>query len=272
MWQPQPVAEADYPIDRTIKYSLTVKNPTNQPLKNTPFWLHAPLKQGVYQVLDVLTSSHPYQVQADRSGNQRLQFKVDILPPYGTKIYEVTAKLKLSTKPNTIADLDKAAFLGEEAFIEVNAPKIQQLAQRLAAETDADTLKNIYRWVTAHIKKTGYIKREQGALHTLLAEAGDCTNTMYLFSALSRANGIPTRNMAGFTAKENAVLRPRDYHNWVEVFVDGEWQLVDPDREIFMDKAEEYIAMTILRDGSSMETRLSQRLFGGAELLEITMN
>ncbi|MEW8693503.1 MAG: transglutaminase domain-containing protein, partial [Candidatus Thiodiazotropha endolucinida] len=80
------------------------------------------------------------------------------------------------------------------------------------------------------------------------------------------------RNMAGFTAKENAVLRPRDYHNWVEVFVDGEWRLVDPDREIFMDNAEEYIAMTILRDGSSMETRRSQRLFGGAELLEITMN
>ncbi|MEW8203297.1 MAG: transglutaminase domain-containing protein [Candidatus Thiodiazotropha endolucinida] len=272
MWLPQPVAEADYPIDRTIKYSLTVKNPTNQPLQNTAFWLHAPLKQGVYQVLDALTSSHPYQVEADRSGNQRLKYNVDLLPPYGTKIYEVTAQLKLSAEPNAIAEIDSQTFLGEETFIEVNAPKIQQLAQRLAAESDADTLKNIYRWVTTHIKKTGYIKREQGALQTLLAEAGDCTNTMYLFSALSRANGIPTRNMAGFTAKENAVLRPRDYHNWVEVFVDGEWRLVDPDREIFMDKAEEYIAMTILKDGSSMETRRSQRLFGGAELLEITMN
>ncbi|MEW8150620.1 MAG: hypothetical protein AB2810_10775 [Candidatus Thiodiazotropha endolucinida] len=103
---PQPAPQAEYPIERTIKYSLTVKNPTNQPLQNTAFWLHAPLKQGVYQVLDALTSSHSYQVEADRSGNQRLKYNVDLLPPYGTKIYEVTAKLKLSAEPNTIADLD----------------------------------------------------------------------------------------------------------------------------------------------------------------------
>ncbi|PUB87478.1 MAG: hypothetical protein DBP00_09005 [gamma proteobacterium symbiont of Ctena orbiculata] len=272
VWVTPPHPAADYPIERTIKYSLTVKNPTNQSIKNSSFWLHAPLGQGVYQVLDELTTTHPYRMEADSSGNQRLHFKIDLLPPYGAKTYTVTAKLKLSAQPNTISGIDNEAFLGEEAFIEINEPKIQQLAQRLAADGDSGTVKNIYRWVTTNIKKKGYIKREQGALQTLLSETGDCTNTMYLFAALSRANGIPTRNMAGFTANENAILRPRDYHNWIEVFVDDKWQLVDPDREIYMEKAEDYIAMTLLKDGSSMETRLSQRLFGGAETLQITMN
>lgn len=272
IWSTTPSSEADYPIERTVKYSLAVKNPTSQPLKNSSFWLHAPLGQGVYQVLDELTTTHPYRLEADSLGNQRLHFSIDLLPPYGAKTYTVTAKLKLSNQPHMISGIDTDAFLGEEAFIEVNEPKIRQLAQRLTADMDADTARNIYRWVTANIKKSGYIKREQGALQTLLAETGDCTNTMYLFSALSRANGIPTRNMAGFMAKENAVLRPRDYHNWVEAFVDGKWRLVDPDRGVYMEHEDEYIAMTLLKDGSSMEKRLSQRLFGGSEILEITMN
>jgi transglutaminase-like putative cysteine protease len=264
--------EMSYPIERTIKYSLTVKNPTNKPVKNAAFWLHAPLQQGVYQLFDELASVHSYRMEVDDAGNQRLHFNVDLLPPYGSKTYAVTAKLKLAAQPNMIPGIDSEAFLGEEAFIEVNQPKIQQLAKRLAADSDLGTVKNIYRWVTTNIKKSGYIKREQGALQTLLTKSGDCTNTMYLFSALSRANGIPTRNMAGFTTKENTVLRPRDYHNWVEVFVDGKWQLVDPDREIYMENAQDYIAMTLLKDGVSMETRLSQRLFGGPETLKITMN
>jgi transglutaminase-like putative cysteine protease len=264
--------EVSYPIERTIKYSLTVKNPTNQPVKNATLWLHAPLLQGVYQVFDGLTSAQSYRMEADDAGNQRLHFNVDLLPPYGSKTYAVTAKLKLSAQPNVIPEIDSEAFLGEEALIEVNQPRIQQLAQRLAADSDLKTVQNIYRWVTTNIKKSGYIKREQGALQTLLTKTGDCTNTMYLFSALSRANGIPTRNIAGFTTKENAVIRPRDYHNWIEVFVDGKWRLVDPDREIYMENAQDYIAMTLLKDGASMETRLSQRLFGGPETLQITMN
>jgi transglutaminase-like putative cysteine protease len=95
---------------------------------------------------------------------------------------------------------------------------------------------------------------------------------MYLFSALSRANGIPTRNMAGFTTTENALLKPRDYHNWLEVFVDGQWRLIDPDKEVFMDHAADYIAMTVLKDAPSKESQLAQRLFGGSGNIEITMN
>ncbi|MCG7983792.1 MAG: transglutaminase domain-containing protein [Candidatus Thiodiazotropha lotti] len=271
-WFTPPPPEGSYPLEKTVKYSITVKNPTNQLIKDSTFWLTAPLGVGVYQVLEELSITHPYRLEADASGNQRLHFTIDLLPPYGTKTFKVTAQLKLSPEPNTISDINYETFLGEEAFIEVNEPKIQQLAQQLAAEGDLDTVNNIYRWVTTNIKKTGYIKREKGALQTLLSETGDCTDTMYLFSALSRANGIPTRNMAGFTAMENAVLRPQDYHNWIEVFVGGKWQLVDPDKEVFMDRAEDYIAMTLLKDGSSKESRLSQRLFGGPENIKITMN
>lgn len=268
----EPPPAAVYPIDRTVKYSLTVKNPSNKPVPQAAFWLYAPLSQGVYQRANGIASSHPYRMEMDALGNRRLHFEVENLPPFGKKIYTVTANLKLSGSPNEIPAIDRKAFLSEESLIEVSATEIKRLAQRLAADSEGKTVENIYRWVTANIAKPGYVERDRGALQTLVSHSGDCTDTMYLFAALSRANGIPTRNMAGFTAKENAVLKPRDYHNWLEVFVDGRWRLVDPDRRIFMEQASDYIAMTVLSDAPTLESQLSQRLFGGPENIEITMN
>jgi transglutaminase-like putative cysteine protease len=272
MGQMEPLADARYAIDRTIKYSLTIKNPSNRPVKQATFWIYTPLQQGVYQILDHIESTHPYRMERDESGNQRMVFTVEHLPPFGQKRYTVTARLRLSEQPNSMSAIKPQDYLTEESFIELSEPEIKQLAQRLSEKSDQRVLKKIFHWVTANIENVGYISREQGALQTLKSKTGDCTNTMYLFSALSRANGIPTRNMAGFTTKENALLKPRDYHNWLEVFVDGQWQLIDPDKEIFMEHAADYIAMTVLKDTPTKESQLSQRLFGGSENIEITMN
>jgi transglutaminase-like putative cysteine protease len=263
---------AIYNIDRTVKYSLTVKNPSNKPITQASFWVYAPVQHGVYQILDGIESTQSYQMARDKSGNQRMVFTVEHLPPFGQKRYTVTARLRLSEKPNTMPTISQQDYLAEETFIELSKPEIKQLAQRLSDKSGRLTVKKIFSWVTTHIDNSGYISREQGALQTLKSRSGDCTNTMYLFSALSRANGIPTRNMAGFTTTENALLKPRDYHNWLEVFVDGQWRLIDPDKEVFMDHAADYIAMTVLKDAPSKESQLAQRLFGGSGNIEITMN
>ena len=263
---------AAYPINRTVKYSLTVKNPSHEPVTQASFWLYAPVRQGVYQIVDEIASSHPYTMEEDGAGNQRMRFQIEHLPPFGQKGYTVTARLRLSESPNRLPSIPQDQYLAEERFMELSDSRIQRLAATLSADTDHGSVKNIFQWVIGNIENSGYIPREQGALQTLIAKSGDCTNTMYLFSALSRANGIPTRNMAGFTARENAVLKPRDYHNWLEVYVDGEWRLIDPDKGIFMERAADYIAMTVLKDASTLALQQSQRLFGGSENIQISMN
>ncbi|MCU7849813.1 MAG: hypothetical protein KZQ89_17830, partial [Candidatus Thiodiazotropha sp. (ex Lucinoma kastoroae)] len=112
--------QARYPISRTVKYSLTVENPTNKSITQASFWLYTPVDQGVYQALDDIQSSQPYHAKVDELGNQRLYFTVDRLPPYGRKTYEVTAKIKLSELPNTIPSIHSEDFLSEEAFIEIS--------------------------------------------------------------------------------------------------------------------------------------------------------
>ena len=95
---------------------------------------------------------------------------------------------------------------------------------------------------------------------------------MYLFTALARANGIPTRNIAGFVAKENRILRPADYHNWNEVYLDGSWHIVDTDRQVLMGKSSEYIAMRLISENRPGSSESSQNFFSSSQNILVTMN
>ena len=63
------------------------------------------------------------------------------------------------------------------------------------------------------------------ALDALLEKRGECQSHTYLFAALARASGIPTRVVNGlvYSREYEGFL----YHAWPEVFV-GEWKAMDP--------------------------------------------
>lgn len=79
---------------------------------------------------------------------------------------------------------------------------------------------------------------------------GDCTEFMYLFAALCRGNGIPSRGMGGYICRENTILRPNDYHDWAEFYEDGAWNIADPQKNVFMQNQFHYIAMRIVGESS----------------------
>jgi hypothetical protein len=136
----------------------------------------------------------------------------------------------------------------------------------------ADPIRNARFWVYAPYALSAYQARNNGAVRTLMTKTGDCTEAMYLFSALSRASGIPSRNLAGFLAKESGLLKSRNYHNWVEILIDGKWQLVDPDKRIFMDRETDYIAMSVLGGVEVNGFPEKQRFFAGTDNITLTMN
>jgi transglutaminase-like putative cysteine protease len=261
-----------YPVTRTIKYSLTVNNPGPKIVEKATFWISAPLVLDAYQVREEIESSHPYRLETDSLGNQRLLFEVTNLPPYAKKRYSVTARVRLSSTPNRTPEILAEDYLGEAPHVESGHPQVQSLAKQLAGDTRQQTVENTFRWITANIRKSGYSRREHGSVQTLRTKKGDCTDVMYLFSALSRANAIPSRNLAGFLVSESARLNPRDYHNWVEVFVDGRWRLIDPDKRVFMDSATQYIAMSLLDAANARLTEKQSGLFGGTENIHLSMN
>ena len=68
----------------------------------------------------------------------------------------------------------------------------------------------------------------ENAVKTFETKSGICQNFARLLTAMCRAVGIPTRCVTGVAAF-NGVTQDavNSGHEWNEVYIDGEWHLVD---------------------------------------------
>ena len=265
------VEDLAYPIHRTIKYSFTVKNPGNRLIDKAEFWVFTPIQQTGFQKVYGVQATAPYRVDTDVDGTQRLFFTLENIPPYGSRSVSITVNLKHRDQYGLIGEEKLDQYLVEERFIESKDPRIIAIAEQRRGHSESETIENLYTWVSEYLQDEGYVSRDQGALHALESKAGDCTESAYLFSALSRANNIPARVMAGYVSSGNTVLRPRDYHNWAEVYIDNVWWVVDPNKKNFKGKQADYIAMNII-SGADNVNRESQRFYGTSDNIELSMN
>jgi hypothetical protein len=116
-------------------------------------------------------------------------------------------------------------YLEESAEVQFRHPMIGALARELVGDTQNDwqVAQEINRWVYNNLEKE--LVDAVTALDALHAKRGECQSHTYLFTALARAAGIPTRIVNGLVySKEYAGFL---YHAWPEVFV-GEWRALDP--------------------------------------------
>ena len=257
-----------YIIPRHIQYGFTLQNKTNRLLKEAEFWTYAPLRQTSTQMCMNLKASHPYQLIPDDLGNQILHFTLKNLPPYTTKIITIEADLLLSDRPNPMQVKDLSAYLRAEAYCESDDPEISQAAKELKGPKPVKTAENIFRWVASNVEYTGYLRNPRGALYALRNKKGDCTEFMYLFAALCRANKIPARCIGGYVCPENAVLKPNGFHNWVELRDNGVWKIADPQRKVFMQAPSRYIAMQVIAESPKSPMADSHRFgFAGDGLM-----
>lgn len=264
--------KAGYPIPRQIQYSFTLQNRNHHPLKDAEFWAHAPVSETANQRCERLQISHPYQLLSDEHGNQVLYFQVSQIPPFGTVIVSVKALLSLSDTPNARSGPDPNAYLHPEPFCESDAPEISRLAATLRSEKLMDTVDRIFNWVTSHVRYSGYIRNERGALYALKNKQGDCTEFMYLFAALCRANQIPARTVGGYVCSGNSVVKPGGYHNWAEFFDGKQWGIADPQRKSLMKETSNYIAMQVIADTARNPMAGFQRFRFIGEGLKVKMD
>ena len=238
--------QAQYPIKRSIRYSFTLQNATNTLKKDVEFRVFGPVKQTSTQLTQSINASMPFELSVDQLGNQVLHFRIDSLPPFGTKIISITAELALSNKSNRIKEKDLQIFLGPEPFMETGNEDLIELSTRLAADTQEDKAEQLYKWVNTNIKYAGYVKADRGAVDAYKNKKGDCTEYMYLYSTLARIAGIPSRGIGGYVYKEDTVLKPEEFHNWSEVYINNAWHVVDAQNGVFMDDQSHFIAMRII--------------------------
>jgi len=208
----------------------------------------------------------------DELGNQVLHFTVNDFPPYATKIIQIKARVLLSDKPVPATVKDIKPYLKAEKYIESDDPNIFNTAKKLDASGHLKTAENIFRWVAGNVQYTGYIKKGRGALYALSHKKGDCTEFMYLFTALCRAVKIPARCIGGYIKKESSILKPGDYHNWAQFYEDGTWRISDPQNKVFMKENSNYIAMRIIEQKPDNQMLGFNRFRVKGDGLEAKMN
>lgn len=240
------VPEPTFTIPRQIQYSFTLQNRSNRLMKKAEFWTYAPVKQTATQKCIQLEASHPYCLISDELGNQILHLTLHDIAPYATKIITIRAGLLLSDTPNRLSVRDLGTYVEADKYCESDDPEIRRLAGELKRPEPIKTAENIYRWVSDNLQYTGYLRNPRGALHALRVKKGDCTEFMYLFAALCRADDIPARGIGGYICEGNAVLKPDGYHNWAEFYHDGIWRIADPQRKVFQRDQSRYIAMRLI--------------------------
>ncbi|MCP3956548.1 MAG: transglutaminase domain-containing protein [bacterium] len=119
-----------------------------------------------------------------------------------------------------------APFLGTDAFIQSDHPKIESQAAAVVGDETDPWLRSraIHDWVFSRLDKEPVLSIPS-ALEVLEQRRGDCNEHTVLFTALARAAGVPTRVAIGLVWSDE--LEGFYYHAWPEVHL-GDWVWMDP--------------------------------------------
>lgn len=263
--------QQDPQLSKVIKYRIKVSNPGNQLIKEPSLIVAIPADITRHVVSD-LSISVPYKKVADERGNISVEMKLDSLMPYQTRTVDITVNLAVFPVLRQTIENRIHRYTQPEKYIEANNKKIMRRASLLKADTKLEQARKTYDWVIGYLSDAGFIEEDRGALYAFKHKTADCTGYMYLYGALLRANDIPARMMSGFVVKTNKKLKIKDYHNWVEVYLDGSWRVVDPQKKKFLKDESDYIAMRIVNNSKNSLFDNSQQLFKAKSGIKVSMN
>lgn len=118
----------------------------------------------------------------------------------------------------------ESEFLVASPYIQTDHPDIGAKAlEVIDGETNSwRAAEKLCRWIDKAIADKMTVSYDS-SLTTLESLAGDCTEHTFLFIALARSMGIPSRVCSGIVFVKDAFY----YHLWPEVYV-GRWVQMDP--------------------------------------------
>jgi hypothetical protein len=121
---------------------------------------------------------------------------------------------------------DPSAWLRPSFTVPSRDPEIERLSHDITAgaKTPEAKARAILGWLGANIRRVaadGFSARD-----VLATRRGECHGHSYLFAALARAAGLPTRVLNGLVYSE--AHQGFLYHTWTETLIEGRWREMDP--------------------------------------------
>jgi transglutaminase-like putative cysteine protease len=125
-----------------------------------------------------------------------------------------------------VSGQEAMAYLRPSYSIQSSSPEILSLARRIMGSTTGRErqIRLVMDWMGDNIAKEPV--DSFSALDVLSQKKGECQGHAYLYAALARSMGIPTRVASGIVY--SGELGGFMYHAWAESLVAGAWIAVDP--------------------------------------------
>ena len=119
-----------------------------------------------------------------------------------------------------------AKYLQSSITVQSSHPSILRTSQEIVAGSvvPEERVARLVQWLNENVEKAPL--DVFSALDVLETRKAECQGHAYLYAALARAAGIPTRVVNGLAYSED--LKGFLYHSWAESLVGSRWIAVDP--------------------------------------------
>lgn len=226
---------------RRLRFVWELFNPGGEWLRNEGFACALPASLPGGQQLLSAEGSLPLRWRSDCLGqNTALVTLTEVAPRQRVRV-QVDARVALAAPGSPASDGACDSWLGPGPFLDLGEAPITDLAAELRRGSGLETARALFDWLVAHIRYTAYSPSDKGALQALSTRQGDCTEFAHLATALARVAGLPARTVGGYVMAHDAIVKPGDYHDWAELWVDGRWLILDAQRREFDADAQAYL-------------------------------
>lgn len=213
--KPKSSVPQKYYADHTLTHYKVTLYPTNKK------WLY---------LLDI-----PYETTTKAKTDYDLEFKVDknIDEPI---LYKATSHTGESIETSLSTYLLHIAL----AFDPMRNPKSIVAIRKINASTDIPkerlvAISNLFRsqYLTYTLKPDAFDLKNATDSFLFDTKKGYCTHFASAFATLCRMAGIPSRIVTGYrpnggdSIQNYLIVRQKDAHAWVEVYIDSAWQRVE---------------------------------------------
>jgi transglutaminase-like putative cysteine protease len=237
-----PPASSEYEID----FQHTLRNRTDRELKDVRVYLPVPPSDAYQRICDYrIERDVPVHItnRTDGFGNKLKRVTIASIPAGGEARVGFSCTVSLGDPPRvSLQGRDpeyvepppeaRALYTRDATIFGLATPIIAEAAARLARQhpDPARRAQAIHDFVASTVAYGGGGGWDPAPL-VLERKRGSCTEFAYLFCALARATGIPTRLVGAsiFPARSSAPFVDGGHHRWVQAWLpDLGWVDFDP--------------------------------------------
>ncbi|PCJ54991.1 MAG: hypothetical protein COA79_21325 [Planctomycetota bacterium] len=226
---------------KTVLVEYQLQNTSMKILKDVKFYCYAPIENVGFKTLNI-KSNLKFNQNKSKAGNHILEFNIPFMAPKDLMSIKIFLTIDSSKKDASSEIVNQ--FKSSERFIESDTKIIRKLVK------STKDSKKLYELVIRKLKQGPTDPIDRGAVYALIKKNVDCTEFSFLYTALCRAANIPARVRGGYYDLSGLNVGNATYHNWVEIYQNNAWHVVDCQLQKFKPSKSKYLGFEIYENRS----------------------